>query len=330
MTLSTTLCIKTGEHNSWHKFTNFELGVRVPLVVRLPGPEGEASAGKTSKCLAELVDVYPTLAELAGAGTPSDVLDGTSLAPVFADPTVISIPNSKGTDNKALAYSQYPHTSEYDCPFYHRSSSGGIAGCSNSSLGGANGKSIATTASTAEWMGYSVRSQSWRYTAWVPGTSGAYVDNWDSPLVREELYEHQVDNGTDFNAMDEPSNYAYNTSAIYVAARKDMHAKAFAFFHDFLPPPPVGPSPSPSPSPPPPPGPPVPPGPAKAECAAAGGILSHDSKGTPAIACCAQSCGKCGGKDCPKLPGGKEACCSKEIIADGNSCKTSKAPCVVE
>eukprot|EP00729_Bicosta_minor_P021143 gene21143-1575_t len=145
-----------------------------------------------------------------------------------------------------------------------------------------------------------------------------------------ELYEHQVDNGTDFNAMDEPSNYAYNTSAIYVAARKDMHAKAFAFFHDFLPPPPVGPSPSPSPSPPPPPGPPVPPGPAKAECAAAGGILSHDSKGTPAIACCAQSCGKCGGKDCPKLPGGKEACCSKEIIADGNSCKTSKAPCVVE
>ena len=25
-----------GEHDSWHKFTNFELGTRVPLIMRAP------------------------------------------------------------------------------------------------------------------------------------------------------------------------------------------------------------------------------------------------------------------------------------------------------
>jgi arylsulfatase A-like enzyme len=58
-----------GEHNSWHKYTNFELGVRVPLIIRAPmvarNPVGVVAHG-----LAELIDVYPTLAELAGTAPP--------------------------------------------------------------------------------------------------------------------------------------------------------------------------------------------------------------------------------------------------------------------
>jgi arylsulfatase A-like enzyme len=36
-----------GEHNSWHKFTNFELAARVPLIIRAPGIP--ASIGKVRK-----------------------------------------------------------------------------------------------------------------------------------------------------------------------------------------------------------------------------------------------------------------------------------------
>lgn len=48
-----------GEHNSWHKFTNFELGTRVPLIIRAPWKV--ASVGKRVNMMVELVDVYPTV-----------------------------------------------------------------------------------------------------------------------------------------------------------------------------------------------------------------------------------------------------------------------------
>ena len=51
-----------GEHGQWQKFTNWETGVRVPLLIRAPWIPN--SAGKTSDTLAELVDVA-RLAQLA-------------------------------------------------------------------------------------------------------------------------------------------------------------------------------------------------------------------------------------------------------------------------
>jgi len=70
-----------GEHGQWQKFTNWETGVRVPLIIRAPWlPK---SANRKSSTLAELVDVYPTVVDLAGAAGPPDSddlkLDGTSL-----------------------------------------------------------------------------------------------------------------------------------------------------------------------------------------------------------------------------------------------------------
>ena len=44
-----------GEHDSWHKFTNFELGTRVPLIMRAPWLT--ASIGKRTSLFAELIDV---------------------------------------------------------------------------------------------------------------------------------------------------------------------------------------------------------------------------------------------------------------------------------
>jgi uncharacterized sulfatase len=72
-----------GEHGGLlRKDTLFEEALRVPLVVAAPGlvPQGLVARGPT-----EVLDVYPTVVELAGL-PPVPGLDGRSLAPVLAKP----------------------------------------------------------------------------------------------------------------------------------------------------------------------------------------------------------------------------------------------------
>jgi iduronate 2-sulfatase len=71
-----------GEHGLWAKTSNFELDARVPLIIS--DPTREESHGKTTRALAELLDLIPTLTELAGVTCPPQQ-DGTSLAPVFVN-----------------------------------------------------------------------------------------------------------------------------------------------------------------------------------------------------------------------------------------------------
>ena len=71
-----------GEKDRWCKATNFECDTRVPLMVRVPGM---AKPGLPTKALVESVDIYPTLAALAGLTPPAD-LDGSSFVPVLQDP----------------------------------------------------------------------------------------------------------------------------------------------------------------------------------------------------------------------------------------------------
>src|SRR5207253_1315000 len=73
-----------GEHRSdmWRKDTLFEEGVHVPLIVAAPGL---ASPGTPSAAPVELLDLYPTLVELAGL-PPVRGLDGRSFAKVLRDP----------------------------------------------------------------------------------------------------------------------------------------------------------------------------------------------------------------------------------------------------
>ncbi len=70
-----------GEHGLWCKHSPFNNAVHAPLIVRAPG----YAAGRHSAGLVEFVDIYPTLAELAGL-TPPGMLAGTSFARRLTDP----------------------------------------------------------------------------------------------------------------------------------------------------------------------------------------------------------------------------------------------------
>lgn len=73
-----------GDHAIWTKHTNYEQATRLPLLFAGPG----IGAGKATRQLAETVDIYPTLAGLAGLRRPSgpQPIDGVDLTPVLHDP----------------------------------------------------------------------------------------------------------------------------------------------------------------------------------------------------------------------------------------------------
>jgi iduronate 2-sulfatase len=77
-----------GEHGQFGKWTNFEIGTRVPLIIASPGiPQ----PGIASTSLVELVDLYPTLLDLCGIEIPADDRQpsGVSLSPVLSDPATV-------------------------------------------------------------------------------------------------------------------------------------------------------------------------------------------------------------------------------------------------
>lgn len=78
---------KLGEYRGWGKMTNYEIDARVPLIISAPGKQSKKllSPGKKSEQLVELLDLFPTLCDLAEIEMPSFV-DGKSLVPILSDP----------------------------------------------------------------------------------------------------------------------------------------------------------------------------------------------------------------------------------------------------
>lgn len=85
-----------GDMGVWGKATNYEIATRVPLIIWTPEMK---LRGKKTKALIELVDIYPTLCELAGVPKPKH-LEGHSFVPLIEKPD---------QPWKKAAFSQYPN-----------------------------------------------------------------------------------------------------------------------------------------------------------------------------------------------------------------------------
>jgi uncharacterized sulfatase len=129
-----------GEHGQWMKQTLFEGSARAPLIVAGPGAR---AVGGASMRTVELLDLYPTLADLCGLKPPAG-LAGSSLRPLLADPSAA-----------------------WDRPAFTQ---------------------VRRTVDSRTFMGYSVRTERWRYTEWDEGRQGVELyDEAADPQERHNL-----------------------------------------------------------------------------------------------------------------------------------------------
>ena len=89
-----------GEHKLWAKTSCFEWDAAVPMII---APPKLAKPGTSTHALAELLDLYPTIVELAGLPKPRH-LEGKSLLPALKDPAATV---------KKAAYTQHPRSAYY-------------------------------------------------------------------------------------------------------------------------------------------------------------------------------------------------------------------------
>ena len=184
-----------GEHNIWGKHTNFELGTRVPLLIRDPTQKG----GLRTQQLVESVDIYPTVARIAGLPMPDDV-DGTDLSPLWKAPE---------QPVKPAAFSEYPR-----CPQDWRKPWEDTTSC------------VHTDRAKFTSMGYSVRDPNFRYTIWLPWDGDKLVGDFSAKQnYGVELYTHKGDDGTNFDTFE---NVNVASDPQYADDVKRLHAMAVA------------------------------------------------------------------------------------------------------
>jgi iduronate 2-sulfatase len=169
-----------GDHNLWCKHTNFEQATHSPLIISSPSIEPSKSKGLT-----EFIDIYPTICDLAGVKIPSK-LDGKSLVPMMKNPT---------TRIKEFAVSQYPRTNNK---------------METERLGYSEG----------EFMGYSIRTERYRYTIWMKDNFRSSTSFKSNLVVGSELYDYKEDPLETKNVASEKK---------YSSIIKDMHKKMLSF-----------------------------------------------------------------------------------------------------
>jgi arylsulfatase A-like enzyme len=188
-----------GEHGQWQKFNNWEVGTRVPLMIRAPWL-GPRAAGQRLSLLAELVDVFPTMVDLAGIALPEGdalPLDGVSLGPAMRG-------KSNAIAPKAAVLSVFAR-----CPLSQTgggSSSGDEHWITNKTEMWKNNWCEFVDRSAIPWMGFSMRTTQWRYTEWAQWNGTTLSPHW-AVNAGVELYDHRpTDRESVINNFDATEN----------------------------------------------------------------------------------------------------------------------------
>ncbi|KAL0272037.1 UNVERIFIED_CONTAM: hypothetical protein PYX00_005164 [Menopon gallinae] len=187
-----------GEHGEWSKYSNFDVAVRVPLIIRVPyltylveNSRNMEESGWYSNEIVELVDIFPTVVDLAGLrGIPicpknvtniSICTEGRSLLPLIMN-TVLQKYKVHRAGRKNLALSQYPRPGLF--PTRHPNSD-------------------KPRLSEIKIMGYSIRTENYRYTEWIEWSPKQLQGNW-SNIYNVELYDHSIDPNENLNLANRP------------------------------------------------------------------------------------------------------------------------------
>ena len=141
------------------------------------------------------VDVFPTLAALAGLPKPPAV-DGDDVSAVFGDPS---------TALKTVAYAQYP-------------------ACGVAAFNDTRKECNEVKREDFDFMGYSIRTPDWRLTLWLRWNGTALVADWGGPAA-VELYNHTGDDGSDMDAFENE-----NLAAAFPGVAAGLRARLAAFF----------------------------------------------------------------------------------------------------
>lgn len=171
-----------GEMGYWGKATDYEIATRVPLIIWTPDMP-DANRGVTTDALVELVDIYPTLSELANISMPKNI-EGQSFAPLLQTPN---------RPWKKAAFSVFPSPALREWGAYP------IRSAMRETYFGPLLKQVETkiiAQQKEKWdrdlfenrlMGYSMRTERYRFTIWKD-----YKDK-EAKSVFYELYDHEKD-----------------------------------------------------------------------------------------------------------------------------------------
>ena len=196
----------------WCKMSNLELGTRVPLIFKAPWVTGPAgTTGTVSGALSELVDMYPTLSELAGLRLPTGkagaYLGGTSLVPILSG-------TAKQVKNATL--SQFPR-----CWQNNTHHSGSKPGDETNRTTSWESMSDChwTDRDHIDYMGYKLRTQEWSVTAWQAWDGAKLRPIWGAECGETALPNGQPD-------PDQPINSKVGCFELYSHAGDDGMAPA--------------------------------------------------------------------------------------------------------
>lgn len=171
-----------GDMGVWGKATNYEIATRVPLLIWTPDmPKG--SRGKKTDALVELVDMYPTLTELAELELPEH-LEGQSFAPLLDNPNAAW---------KNAVFSQFPSPALREwaanplTPEMRETYFGPLIEEVEGRIMEQQGKKWNRDLFENRLMGYSMRTERYRFVAWKDRTNPV------AEPVDVELYDHQTD-----------------------------------------------------------------------------------------------------------------------------------------